>query len=497
MKKRDLLGVVGVLCALPVLLVASSDCCDPKLDALGKTIQRISNDASQVEVLLNDYQESCCESCADILRSTFRAPQCSCDVTPITGPVTLDTSGSYCLANDITGIISTEVGVQVAIDLNGHTVNGSVFVSDHGYVHNGLITGQLGLSSYSRAESIMLGGPLQGIGVAVHDVLVRDTVLTHVSVGFDISNFTSLTLDQCTLAGADELTPETFTVENVVNLIVRDSYVLGNLWVDFSLTPMLELFSIYDSHITGQLYVYAQNSLSAFTAWDSAINELYVDFQVPQGTPSFLLHGVSSSNVFFTSNTQHDSTKIFIDECTLGRLIFQRVSNIHCQNTSANASPEGVYTAFAPVHIESCQSGLFQDVMATNTLLDMVTGDPGFYIANSKDLLFKKCFSIAEMGTGYSVAFTSTTINFDHCVAKGCFTGFWAQTGTSGSVINCIADGCGSTGFSNADPSGSPIVYARNVACFNVANYSVPTETAPYYDITYTVTAGSWRNISL
>jgi len=499
MKNRVLLKLIGLLCVVPMMVHADrGHCdrdCDQKLDALSKTLFRVDNDASLVETSLNQYQTDCCESCANILRSTLRAPQCTCEATPITGSISIATSGSYCLAQDITGVIIVDSGVQVVIDLKGHTVNGSVFLSDHGYVHNGTITQNLSLGSYSRAESLKIGGTLQGSGAGSQDVLVRDTVLTHVSIGSDITSFTSLTLDRCRLAVDGELSPEVFTVQNVVNLTLRDSYVLGSLWVDFSATPVLETFSIYDSHITDELYVYAKSSLASFTAWDSAINNFYFDLLTPFGSPAFLLHGVTSSHIGFNGQEQHPTTRILLDECNGGRFIFQRVSNIRCQNSIAHASAEGIYTAFAPVHLELCQNGVFQDVMATNTLLDMMSGDPGFYIANSKNLLFKDCFSVAEMGTAYSVAFTSTNINFDGCVAKGSWTGFWSTTGTSGSMIGCSADGCASTGFSEYSPAS--IVYARNVACFNSPNYSVLTATAPYYDANYTTTAGSWRNMNL
>jgi hypothetical protein len=367
-------------------------------------------------------------------------------------------------------------------------------------VHNGTITGGLTLGSYSRAELVKIGGLLRGVGSNSQNVFVGDSVFTYPEpTSFAVSDFVSLTLDHCTLALEGELLPSIFNVQNVVNLMVRDSYVLGDLQIDVSTFRLLETLSMYDSHITGKLSVHPESSLSALTVWDSAVNDFSLDLTTTLGSPAVMLHGLTSTHIGFSApeDQRHLNTRILIDECNGGRFTFQRVSNIRCQNTIAHASAEGIYTAFAPVHLESCQNGVFQDVMATNTLLDIMSGDPGFYIANSKNILFKNCFSVAEMGTGYSIPFASTNINFDGCVAKGCWTGFWAQTGTSGSVINCIADGCGSTGFSNADGAATSIVYARNIACFNVANYSTPTAIAPYYDANYTTTAGSWRNMNL
>lgn len=500
--KISLFRFIGLLFVLPTMIHADrGHCdrdCDQKLDALSKTLFRVENTAQLVETSLGQYQESCCESCADILRSTLRAPQCTCEATPITGSISIDTSGSYCLAQDITGVIITDPGVQVVIDLKGHTVNGSVSLSDHGYVRNGSITGGLTLGSYSRAELVKIGGLLRGVGSDSQNVVVRDSVLTYPEpTSFAMSDFASLTLDHCTLALEGELSPSIFNVQNIVNLIIRDSYVLGDLQIDVSTLRLLETLSMYDSHITGKLSVHPESSLSALTIWDSAVNDFSLDLTTILGSPAVMLHGLTSTHIGFSApqEQRHLNTRILIDECNGGRFTFQRVSNIRCQNLIAHASAEGLYTAFAPVHLESCQNGVFQDVMATTTLLD--TESSGFKISDCKNILFKNCFSVAEMGTAYSVAFTSTNINFDGCVAKGSWTGFWSTTGTSGSMIGCSADGCGSSGFSDADGAATPIVYASNVACFNANNYSVPTETAPYYDAAYTVTAGSWRNMNL
>jgi hypothetical protein len=506
MKNRGLLTLIGLLCVVPMIVHADRGYCDrdcdQKLDALSKTLFRVDNDAFLVETSLNQYQTDCCESCANILRSILPWPQCTCEATPITGSISIATSGSYCLAQDITGFIITSPGVQVVIDLKGHTVNGSVALSDHGYVHNGTITQGLTLGSYSRAELVKVGGLLRGVGSDSQDVVVRDSVLTYPeSTSFAISDFTSLTFDHCTLALEGELLPSIFNVQNVVNLIMRDCYVLGDLRIDLSFARILETLSIYDSHITGQLSVYPESSLSSITLWDSVINDFCLDLNIPFGAPSILLHGVTSSHIGFNAVQQHPDTRILVDECDGGRFVFQRVSNIRCQNSIANASPEGIYTAFAPIDLYDCQSAVFQDVMATNTLLDFVTLDPGFKISNCNDLLFKDCFSISENGTAFCVTpdghSTSTNINFDGCIAKGSFTGFYSTERTSGSVINCSADGCGSIGFSQYT-FDLPIVYASNIGCFNTyLNYYRLAGESPYYYADYTTTAGSWRNISL
>lgn len=499
--KIGLFRFIGLLFVFPTMIHADrGHCdrdCDQKLDALSKTLFRVGNTASLVETSLNQYQTDCCESCADILRNRA-TQQCFCTTTTIYGPTMLTESGAYCLANDITGNIST-VGVQVSIDLKGHVVDGNVGVDEHGYVYNGTITGSLVLPSYSRAEQVTVGGTLQGAGG--QNVLIRDSVLTNTNTVV-INNFESLVLDRCSLVVDGEVYPSTFNVQNTANLTLRDCYALGDMWVDFG-SPVLESFAFYDSRITGELYLYVNNLLQNVTALDSSINRLYVDFIDAGGTPSLFLHGITGSSAFFVglSGQPHQGTRIFVDECALGRLNFQRVSNVHCQNTTVQAFDDGaVYNQFASLDISSCQSSLFLGIDAFNPL---TTGERlAVKVFDSKNVLFKKCYASSPNYRAFDVAVaadavgTSTSINFSECVAKDSFYGFYVSGEyTTGYTKNCIADGC--TGGFVPNVSSVPTVFSGNVSCFNTINYAVGAGMPPYYDAAYTVTAGSWRNISL
>lgn len=489
MKKRI---VIGMFCFLPCLLIADDKGCDYKLNALIKTLFRVGQTASQATTSLQTYQTDCCESCADILRSDryTRAPQCFCTTTTIYEPTVLIEAGSYCLASDITGDISTS-DVQVAIDLKGHVVQGNVGVGEHGYVHNGTVTGSLVLPSYSSAERVTVGRSLQG--AMGFNVLVKDLVLTN-TTSSAISNFNSLILERCSLESKEEGSP-LFTIDSVANLVMRDSKVKGDLWVDFNNPPLLEILAIDNSQIAGELFVYANSSLSSAAVRDSSCTDFHLEFITTSGSPSVLLNGFSCSSLVMNgvSENPHPTSRIMIDECDCGNIDLRDLSNIRCQNTLVRASEDFSYQACS---VNRCHNGVFENV----SVFSNGGGDKiAFSIFDCSNLLFKRCFATAEDNTAFMVqdlGYTSTAISFDHCVVKGSRYGFYvAGEKTTGATIDCIADGC--LGGFVPQWSNVSTVFAKNVSCLNTMNYGAGEQMPPYYDISYTVTASSWRNISL
>lgn len=489
MKKR--VGICFVMMSAAQLM--GSSCCAKKLDALSATVLRLVNDGAQIQALVQEFQEDCCPAFF-----LTRAGQCTCSTTPITAASTLPSSGSYCLANDITGDINA-TSVQANINLNGHTVTGSVLLGEHGYVCNGRVTDRIILGSNSRAESMVVNGVQGNVSLApVTDVVLRDVIIVRVASPVSpstLESFKSLTLDSCVFAFSPL---GSYSVNIVEDLTLRNVVVYGDLNEFFSSPISGPRVAMYNTQVTGAFsFTVGSSTDEIIEVWDSSFGGFSASLS--DGEPVVTLRGVESPRISLAgAGSPTNGSRIFIDECVTGRIILSGLSKVCCQNSYAQAFDDGgTYNSYAPVDVEHCHDGVFDHVQAFNDGTVGVTD--GFKIYDDENFLIKNCYAVAELGRGYDVlstfapVLTSTQINIVDSVAKSCDIGFFSALNATGSVMRCLADGC-DTGFGAANTC--PVVFASNVSCLNTANYNVPHGTAPFYDANYTTTAGSWRNIS-
>jgi len=481
MKKLLLIVATAIGLITPPALRADHSC-DRKLDALSKTVLDLVTGAAEIQTELTLFVDTCCDRVRSMevrdteMRSENRAPSCSCETTPITEAGTLQASGAYCLANDITGNIDA-TGLQVKINLNGHKLTGNVTVGPNSYLYGGSVTERVTVDSFSRVEKLTikelhgLSSTPQGVvGVLVNNVSFLGNAVVH--------GFNSITLDETRL--------QVLTIEIVKNIIVRNSQIaLALIATDQS----LETFAMYDSSVASDVAFTFGSNLRSFGLWHSSFGNVTVTF-TGGGTfsPVISLYGSTFEKLSFNSGVgpQLRST-VLIDECACDNLYVSGMKNMRIQNMVASTQTE-----FTALSLVGCEQVSLDHVQAYNKQTNSVA----YAIANCKNILLKQCFGSAVEGVSSAFRFLDPieNLNLFECEAKRSYGGFdFNSTAITGTVIGCIVDGCSNYGFQA--PSGIQTVFIGNVSVNNAQDYSGGSGV-PFNPSSDPTTAVSWRNMN-
>lgn len=463
--KKLVLIVTTVLSVTIIPALFAHHSCDQKLDALSKTVLDLVSGAEEVNTNLTTFESTCC----DRVRGESRAPGCSCSTTEITAAGLLPASGSYCLANDITGNIDA-TGLQVKINLNGHTVTGNVTTGPNSYVYGGTITDTVLVGSFSHVEQVTIGQGLRRASLGTVDVLANNLFFSGDVVLF---GFDSITIEDSLFSGD-------VSGEACKDIIIRHSQVTGNVsHPDYGLEKLL----FYDSTITGSCTLVQTGNLTHLGFWNSSVLDVDVAMNlVSTPYPVVTAHGSTFRRFALTNSGAVVGMVGLIDECVCEQLSLTKVANLRCQNTVVNALLTG-----AAIVIQDCQQVTFDHVQAYSD--DYV----GFGVYDGKNILLKQCSAASSSGDEIAAFdFTDsavTNLNLFECVAKNSTLGFYFGSGAmTGTVIRCVADNC-STGF-KAELSDMNVVFAGNTSlCY------VPSTGNPFNRTDAVVTAVGWRNI--
>jgi hypothetical protein len=477
MKKLVLIVVAAIGVAIIPTIFAHHHC-DKKLDALSKTVLDLVSGAEEVNTDLTTFETTCC----DRVGGGTRAPGCACSTTAITAAGTLPAAGAYCLANDITSgdIYAIDaIGLQVKINLNGHTVTGNVRTGPNSYVYGGTVSGSVIVDSFSHVEEATIGG-LRGISTSSvwsTGVLANNVFFSGDEV--EIFGFASITIDDSLFSGDVRLV-------GIKDIIIRHSQVQGNVsHPDYGLEKML----FYDTAIAGSCMLAQTEALTNLGFWNSSVLDVDVAMDLPSaGSPVIAAQGSTFRRFALINSGTATGMVGLIDECTCEQLALTKIANLRCQNTVVNAQTVG-----SAVDVEDCQQVTFDHVQAYSS------SDGAFVVHGGKNVLLKQCSGVADSGS--SVAFdigdsdeTLFNVNLFECVAKNSDQGFWfGSPGTTGTVIRCMADSC-REGFAAAQES-MKIVFTGNVSVANTdSDYSTLSGDAftPSVD---PLTAVSWRNM--
>ncbi len=122
---------------------------------------------------------------------------CSCAATPITSSITIIASGSYCLSQDITGVITIDAD-NVTVDLNRYAVvdgsNGIVLNNNHSDIL--IMNGTVGGGSSATQVGISVGSGCARI--ALRNLNVIDCELVAVDLGgINSAPIKSIDVDRC------------------------------------------------------------------------------------------------------------------------------------------------------------------------------------------------------------------------------------------------------------------------------------------------------------
>lgn len=177
--------VQAIFCLVPISLFAIDDLDQemraPRPDALsypGSTPEIVTPFDT---ALLVQIQQCVCQ-----LKNIIES-QSACAPHVITGPIVITVPGSYCLANDVSGVIEIAVS-GVALNLNGHQILGSLVVDQ--FLQNILITDGF-VDSALLSDGITIGAGCDN--VVISDVSIKNGVTglnTGSLLGSTITNLT-------------------------------------------------------------------------------------------------------------------------------------------------------------------------------------------------------------------------------------------------------------------------------------------------------------------
>jgi len=189
---------------------------DSKIDTLNNCCSTVNLCCSTVNSKIDFLDTTVVKDFAGTF--TAIAANALCNLTPITGPTMISTSGSYCLANDITGAITISVN-DVSIDLNGYTINAN---SGNGIsiMNNGIITIQNGKIINAN------------IGInctTAADVLLKDLqiYLQNNGNGIEVNTCTNVEIDKCIIT-INSVSGNGISIAGSNYVTVRSCTAIGN-----------------------------------------------------------------------------------------------------------------------------------------------------------------------------------------------------------------------------------------------------------------------------
>lgn len=391
-----------------VVNVNLTDCCftlNSKLDVVinggGSSIDCCDTLNSKLDILLTDSSSS-----------GF------CDATPIFGPTTITTAGTYCLATDVVGAspaISINVS-DVVLDLNGHKISNAGTVNAVG-VHV-----DTGVNNVVIKNGILSQNPLNiGVGIGIElfagaeSIVLENLFIKSWNVGVSGTDVDKLSIKECQIC--NNTTNGAFLF-GATNVDIEGCLFTGNNENGLYVTGIPAPAALQSSKININNSVFNVNFL----------NGLLVD----QGT-----EGVHVTNCTFDDNN-------------LNGLSIENARCVDIANSTAKGSPL----------VEPSSHDGFHFVSTTTLLVS--------------DVLVKNCFAC-----GYENGYRAVNVEglcISNSTAKGNTVNGFAVTGVSStgllqnnSAVNNQNGSVSANGFFY-DTLGH-VAFYNNVACENDVNY--------------------------
>ena len=166
---------------------------DPRTVTIDSKVDLIDAEVEQVQLIANTIESKVCVIDSKIDNIML------CTSITVTAATTITSPGSYCMANDIAGVLTID-SPRVVFDMNGHQILGGIALTGSAseiFIMNGFIDGgggTIGIDIATAAvtdihiSNVTITGATVGISatVAVSRLLISDIVVTGSSMFFNL-----------------------------------------------------------------------------------------------------------------------------------------------------------------------------------------------------------------------------------------------------------------------------------------------------------------------
>lgn len=392
----------------------------------------------------------CCAQIASNFQQTFTviADMKGCTLTPILAPTTIAASGSYCLADNITGSIIIEAD-NVSLDLNGHTIAGNVIINDSNYVKvkGGIISGS--------TTGIELNG---GTEIIYENIMINDC-----AIGMAISDADTVQVTDCAIHTAEQgiaisNSNSCFFERIIVEEISNSSDAAVGIACTSSSSILFKRCTIHEVVGVGQDAIgLSLNQANQVVAVECVIN-------LVTATGAGIAEGIAATdsrqNYYYNTSISNiaganDVVGIAIDTpsaVTLRTCNIQNLASSSALTTTLHGI--GITNGFGAIIVDSSVTG-------ANGLANQQIA--GFAVSNCSSSMLARCTAASiSNGAGFLVtgSILQESIVLHQCIAEGITGdtalahGFRMDVGT-GLLNRCNADGVAGSAFLIGTDSGA------------------------------------------
>ena len=367
---------------------------------------------------------------------------CACNHTPIFQATTITASGTYCLANNISGriVISAD---QTVVDLNQHTItnNGSIAITISSNVDG--ITIQNG---YINSATTGISASSGNSGIIVNNVSM-DTIENGISLASATQvNISNVDIRFTSTAGSG------IQLTNTKNINIAHSNVTG--------TGAGQLYGFNTCNVANVINCTAKNISTTNTIFGfNIVNCIGVNLNSCTATSNSQLNNIQG---FSISGQAVASQSAYLTDCTA----------INCALGFNTSIGDGVYILESCL---ACQNNINYGLGRSKGLLINCTADGGnigFTINDTSNGAIINCQAIQCAGNGFSGGDANSWLIKNCNANKNSSNGFSFSSASSvkNAIENCTATNNTGTGFVGTGDNRS--IFYENQASGNIAgNY--------------------------